>query len=232
MQYIKQVATHTLGSNTTSAILTLGGGISVPVGNTLCLVAGGAGTISRSVSSIVDSKGNTYELSLNSAGNTTPLCLAKAYITNALAPGDTITVTWSGTMATSMVSVHEFSGVTNVTVDKTATATATNTSPASAATATTTQADELLWGAVQVTWGVTTAVDDFTAAAGIELPTLLVATGSNQRALHPVYRIVSATGAYTTSGTLVTSNQWRASIATYKGTLTVATPRSQAVIIG
>lgn len=219
--FVKTVAALTNTTSGSSQVVTLGAGISVPAGNTIFLgIGGGTSGSTIQVTGITDSKGNTYELSVVSAGVNTPLTLARAYITNALAPGDTITITYNTLMPNDYIIINEFSGVANAAVDKTASAFATSTTPNSGNTATTVHANELLIGLLQTNWGDgETPSDIFTPATVTPAWTKIGFVGLPSvigRGLLMCYRYVSATGAYNLSGSISSSRQWRATIGTFQ----------------
>jgi hypothetical protein len=217
--YVKAVASGSVSDGTpiTDLVLTLAGGVSVPAGHTILLAAGGGAVSSRTVSTIVDSQGNTWELSRNDGSGSFPLCIAKCSLTTDLNAGDTITITWSGTMGTVIAVAHEFSNLGSAAVDQTASANGSTTAPSSGTTGATAVADELVFGAVLAVWVTVEPSDDFTPGAGYtELPAVLTTGGSSvHRALHTEYRLVSATGTYAADGTFATAHNWRASVATY-----------------
>ncbi len=104
-------------------------------------------------------------------------------------------------------------------MDQTATAVGNSSTPSSGATATTAQADEFVVGAIGAE--ARTSFDTMAAGASFTLlPAASADTGSSSSSItiYPEYRIVSATGAYTASGTLSSGNSrnWAADIVTYK----------------
>lgn len=222
------------GTTTTGGTLTLTlpGGVSCAVGNTVLVASGGLSTASCSLSSISDSKGNTWTTDINTASASTALAISRSTLTTALVPGDTITIAFTGgTLARVVAAASEWAGT--LTPDKSVTAAGTSTSPASGNTATTTTADELLYGAISRNPGSTVPVDgDFTAGASYtKLTPGLSNSGSNNKGIWPEYRVVSATGAYSASGT-IPNTAWRATLVTYSYTVVTSHPRSFAAVIG
>ncbi len=175
------------------------------------------------ISSITDTAGNQYILDVNVYNDI--LCTSvlwnvsiySAHNVNALSSGNTITITWDASADARAASASEFSGLaTSSALDKTNAGSGTGTSASSGSTSQTTQNDELLVGLVGVE-GPTG--DTFTTGPSYSL---LVRSGTSggQAAsnvtVNPEYRVVSSTGTYSASGTLGTSRNWGALIATYK----------------
>lgn len=216
MAWLRQLAQNATLVSGTALVLTVGAG-GAAVGTTVCVAATGAATGNRNVSSITDSRGNTYTRHLNATDIAAPLCLAMSRITTALVAGDTITVNFGLAMTAMAACAHVFDDVSGATVDKTSQNISSGTTVSSFATTATTTANELLFGAAQVQWGGTAPTDDFTATSSFtELPAVLTTgAGSDHRALFPMYRYVSATGTYAATGTIGTARNARTGIATY-----------------
>jgi hypothetical protein len=105
---------------------------------------------------------------------------------------------------------YEYAGLASASwLDKTAGATGTSTSPSSGATATTTVASEVLVGVVCAgnapTW---TPGTGYTTIEEFDINGAKIYAAEDQ--------VVLATGAYSATGTLGTSQDWAAVIATYK----------------
>ncbi len=171
-----------------------------------------------------DTGGNSYAVDSNVANGSATTgvrtVILSAQVTTALVSGNTITCTHPSVTARAL-SAHEFSGLaTSATVDKVATATGNNTAPSSGATTTTVQASELLVGGIGVE-GPTT--ETFTAGASYTIIGRAGTSGgtaANNITINPEYRIVSATGAFSASGTLSASRRWATPIVTYKAAAT------------
>ncbi len=108
-------------------------------------------------------------------------------------------------------------------IDKTAVATGSSTSPSSGATAATTQAYEIIVGAI----GTEGPVGDTKGAwsNGFQPIAYVGSSGgtpANNITLSVGYKIVSVTGAQTAAKTGITSRQWGAAVATYRGLVVVA----------
>lgn len=178
----------------------------------------------RTMTGVVDSKGNTYTLDVNDS--TTVAFIASGYISTALVNGDTITVTID-VAATFMGDAVEYTGiVSSGALDQTKTnSNGVSTSWTTTATAPTTQADELcvamarhgadIRSTPEGTW---TEESDFRAAT----------TG---RSMVTQYKIVSATGAYSGDGTWDSATGSTASIATYRGGSTPITGLRPAICL-
>ncbi len=192
----------------------------VAAGNTV-LVSFAMDPVSGTVS-VADSRGNTYtddaDIMNGTSGSGTGVrtVVLSAPVTTALVSGDTITITFPsvGSKAVSIYSVNDLISASRV--DKTATGTGNSSSPSSGATAATTHANELLIGAV----GSESKISSTTMTAGSSFTLLNNAsadTGNSSTSItvFPEYRIVSATGAQTAGGSLLSSDRWAAGIATY-----------------
>ncbi|HLK13067.1 MAG TPA: hypothetical protein VKW76_16950 [Candidatus Binatia bacterium] len=163
--------------------------------------------------SAADSAGNVYNVDVQGAATgLVRTVVLSAHGVIALAPGDVITVTHPSTTVRAL-SATEFSGLApTATLDQTQVAGGTGTAPASGATAPTTQPDELLIGAIGTDGPVT---DAFTAGTGYTALTGAGTAVGTDVTIDPEFAIVSATGAYAATGTLGTSRDWAAAIATY-----------------
>ena len=123
--------------------------------------------------------------------------------------------------------------------DKTAQSTGANTEPTSTATATLTQADELGIGAVGTEGPDGDTAGTWTTGAGN-------VSGNEQRlgttgggaasniTVSSAAEVLSATTAQTAAKTSITSRDWEAAVATYKGVATAAAlkTRYQAILVG
>ena len=193
------------GTGTTLILTTTG---TVSVGNTIIVAFAElhtTGTVSA-----VDSAGNTYhnDVDVNNTSGSRTVILS-APVTAQLSSGGTITVTFP-TATSRVMSVFYVSGLVQSAsaLDRTHSGTGNNASPSSGATTTTSQASEILIGAIS--WnsnGTMTVGSGFTLGTAATISSLEI---------QPEYEIVSTTSAYTATGT-ITSHQWAAVIATYKG---------------
>jgi hypothetical protein len=188
----------------------------VAVGNTIIVMFAMNPATSGTVS-VIDSRGNGYTSNADSGtGGTTRTLIFSASVNTALKTNDTITVTCPS-VTYKAVSIYSVSGLASASVvDKTHTGTGSSTSPSSGATSTTTQASELLIGAIGGAYHASTT---FTAGTGFTaLTSALADSGSSSSSvtIQPEYELVSATGAYSATGTLSTSRGWSAAIVTFK----------------
>jgi chitodextrinase len=158
---------------------------------------------SNTVTSVTDSKGNSYKLAVNYVSSSLGVAQSIYYASNiaaAAAGANTVTVKLSASTAYPDLRILEYSGVN--TLDKTASASGTATT-ASSGSATTTQASELLVGA-NYTWG-------YTSAAGSGY-TSRVITGDGSIAED---RTVSSTGSYSATASMSSSDNWAMQMATF-----------------
>lgn len=197
--------------NSVSMTLTAG----VPVGEHV-LVAGGCDGAGRVLSSVTDSRGNTYQIdhqTNNMTGSANPSFVASARVTTALQVGDTITATWATSFfSTRTAAAVKVSGLASSSwLDQHAgghtQSTGTDPTP-SVATPTTTQADEIVWGAIYFNSGSA-------ATPGTNYTEVHDFAGSGGRRLATEYRIISATGAQTVDWTIPDVHSAIA-VATYK----------------
>jgi len=160
------------------------------------------------ISSVTDTKGNTYALA---AGPTTFSGAASAIyyaknIVAAAAGANTVTVTFSAATGTPDLRVAEYSGI-NTTSPLDVTAVSTGTSITSdSGSATTTNANDLLVGVNAVLSG--------TAGAGTGYTSRQISTFDGNILED---KIVSATGAYSATATLSSSAAWIMQMAAFKG---------------
>jgi hypothetical protein len=180
----------------------------VPIGDTvLVAVTGSTNTIA--LSSVTDTKGNTYTILADVQGTTSRLSIAASVLTVALTTADTITATYATAQGIRAIVSNEFSGLT-ITQDVTAKAAAgTSTTPSTGASAATATANTLTFGAFSVSNA--TASGTFTQGTGYtkDLEATTGTTGTN-RSLATEHRINSATGTQTADGTYGTSMAWDA----------------------
>jgi hypothetical protein len=112
------------------------------------------------------------------------------------------------------VSIYSVAGLSSY-EDQDTTAIGSNTNPSSGATPNTTQATEIIFGAIG---GAYRASTTFTAGSGFTPLTSSLSDStrsSSSATIQPEYKIVGVTGAYTANGTLLTSRDWGAAVATY-----------------
>lgn len=174
--------------------------------------------------SCADSRGNTYtKVSDVSNASGTRNVIFSAPITTQVEIGDTITVTCPS-VEVRVQSTLKISDLTNGGVlDKTSTATGNSTAPASGAQ-TITAADEALIGNLSAYDGSVTVMSLDAVASGWTAATGLTANGlSSTVGVFPIYRVTSAVASHEASGTLNSTFQWSAAMATFyaPGTVTL-----------
>lgn len=221
---LRGTAVATAASTTIIVTLTSG----VPVGERVFAVAGGRGSGAQPASA-VDSKGNTYGLDRthNQADGNNTIGILSAPVTVALVTGDTVTVTFAGTVGPSIEAfVFSCSGLQASALDQVASASndlALSSAFSSGFASSTTVADELLIGAA-VFGGASVSL---TPGAGFtQLLAELSSSGaaSGDRPIWGEYRIVSATGSYQANGTDASTGNAGTLLATYKGQSSDVTP--------
>jgi hypothetical protein len=160
-----------------------------------------------------DTRGNPYTLAVEAddAGLVRTAILSAPVLTP-LTAGDTITVTHPPTTARAL-SAAAFTGVAvPAPLDRTATGAGTGTTPATALTAPSGSADELVLGAIGTDGP---ASDTLTPGAGFgALPSAGTATGTDAT-IYPEFLVTTTIGSYAASGTLSTSRDWAAAVATF-----------------
>lgn len=180
----------------------------VPIGDTV-LVAYVGSTTTSAVSSVTDTKGNTYTVLSDVAGTTSRIAIAASVLTVALTTADTITVNLAAASGIRTVVADEFSGLA-ITQDVAAkSAAGTSSTPSTGASAVTVTANTLTFAAFGVSNG--TASGTFTQGVGYTKD-LEVSTGTSgtNRSLATEHQINMLTGAQIANGTYGTSMAWDA----------------------
>jgi hypothetical protein len=185
----------------------------------------------RGTVSCSDDAGNTYNVDVDSdpvpagTGGSTSRTIICSSVNTAFALNNLafihITHPSSGLSPARAGSAMDVSGL--ISLDQTAFATGTGTAADSGSTATVTQDSELIVGAIGVTG---TSGDTFTPETGF---TVVGREGTNpgpvDRTINPEAEIVNApVTTYNATGTLSTSRDWAADVATYKDESPPATP--------
>lgn len=204
---LKENAVNASGQASIALVLTAGASV-----GDLVIVSLGYGKASNPSSfTVTDTGGNTWQLDRRddkTTSNTPHTAIFSAILTTALSAGDTITVTPDVTINYPIGAAYRVSGIAGASwLDQAAGSQGVSASPSSG-NVTTAQADELLWGVV-----CSGAPQAFTPGSGW---TEVTDTGNTTKRLAIQYQIVSATGTYTSDGTLAASADWTDSIATYK----------------
>jgi predicted ribosomally synthesized peptide with SipW-like signal peptide len=212
LEHVKEIGSAGCGTTSDTVTVPAGG---VPAGNTLIVRVGyqdrGGMGFAASVS---DSKGNSYQLTVNHINSQIRASIYRAYITAPLAAGDTITLTHPDIDSTA-IGVTEFRGVDAGAPDQTAANGGGGTNPS--ASVTTTNANDLVVGVVvhdefnsSTNPGGWAVLPTITQDCGVPPPhTLLTLLGG--------YRIESSTGTFTYDPTLGTFRTWADLVAAYFG---------------
>src|SRR5262249_11356187 len=170
-----------------------------------------------------DTKGNTYDCSeadvqngVSGSGLEARTVVCSARITTALTNGNQITVSLPLTHEKAMV-VSEFAGIAAVNrFDQRSTAIGNSTSPNSGSAPTTSQSNELLIGSIG--YEGRNLISN-TPPAGFTLIATRpagISSATKNVTISAEYRIVSAVGSYSASGTLSSVTGWAAAITTYR----------------
>src|SRR5947208_5777628 len=215
--FVKNIGTATgSSSGGTSITITLAAGVSVAAGNSI--IVSFVGPDLSGTYSATDSAGNSYSVNASGArAGTVRTVVLSAHNVNALASGNTITLTFPSTSNRRAVTADEFSGLAKTgTFDQSHTGNGSSTTPDSGFTATTAQGAELLLGAIGVAGA---GSDTFTAGndghGGTYTALTRVNSGGDIFYINPEYEIIAATNTYKATAT-ITSAGWAADIATYK----------------
>jgi hypothetical protein len=187
----------------------------VPVGRCLIAVALSQGG-SLPDAGVTDTKGNTWTLVAAIANGTNhAVGLAWCIVTTQLETTDVVTVDWGGNATCRTVYLDEFSGVSDVTPqDGSGSGSGSSTSPSVALSGSTTNADDLIFAVVGFGGGGATS---FTPDAGwTETNDVRQVDGTVNRNVASVYQVVSATGTYTASGSIPSSQPWTGVIVALK----------------
>lgn len=174
-------------------------------------IAGAIVSSTRNLSSVTDSKGNTYTLEAGvTTGTSEDITTASSRNATQLIGGDTITLTWSG-VATGHACAVAWSNRSQASApDVSRNNSGTGTAVSSLATGVTTQASEVAIGVVAAGTAVVVTED----AAYTNLCSITYAGAA--RRFNVAYRILTVTAAQTYAPTLATSQNWAALVQTYK----------------
>ena len=204
---LKELSVNSTGQSSITLVLTTGAAVGDLV--VVCLAYGRSS--SPSSFTVTDTGGNTWQLDRRddkTTNNTPHTAIFSAVLTTALAVSDTITVTPDVTINYPIAAAYKVSGVASSSWLDQATGSQGVSSSPSSGSVTTTEADEILFGAV-----CSGGPQAFTPGSGW---TELTDTGNTTKRLAVQYRIESATGSYTSDGTLAASADWTDSIVSYK----------------
>ncbi len=203
--FVKNVGSHGVNATTRSITVPAGG---CAAGNVIVIRSTHTGT-TTTVSSVTDSRGNTYsEIGASVASGTSFASeMWAATLTTALQAGDTITVTYSAKVNGPAIA-DEFSGVTLTEDFADISASGTSTTPSSGAQ-TPTQAAVLLIGQVAFAASSDTTTEDSDSAGGDTWHSLTFLT-SGTRGDHGAYKITTSAVSQTYNPTLSGSVAWMA----------------------
>ena len=209
-------------TTTTASTISLAVTAAAPVGSTVVVAAGQTDT---TLSSLTDSRGNSYTVDRSTVTNGSDadarVAIGSARLTTALQAGDTITATFAAnTKSVRVISAAAFSGLaTTGWADQSATnTTGSGTSLTSGTSPTTTNHTELVIGAfgtAAATTGTFTASNGFTAAnTNTALNTGHVQ--SDDLGVHLAWKVVTTTGTQQATGSLTISGAYAGALQTYK----------------
>jgi len=184
-------------------------GSSTTAGNLIFVTVVGDGGTIPTITSITDSKGNTYtKITDSQIGSAINMVAFYTKITTG-GSSHTITATWNDTSENIRVVAQEFSGFTgNPTIDQVVVASGSSTTPASGATGTTARANEIVIGML-AKQGTTASV----ATAGTGFSNLVVVNDNDNAGQES--QIVSSISTYNATFTLSVSRAWLAGIVTF-----------------
>lgn len=212
--YIQSVSKPSTG---VSPMTSLAFGSSTTTGNLIVVTVSDNGGVTNGITSVTDSKGNTYtKIPNESDGSST---LSMWYAKNITGGAShTVTIAWN----TSLVSqasfiAQEFSGSdTTSPLDRYTSAHSTSTTPSSGATPTTTTDAQL------VVAGVAYFSTNTTTTLGSGYSNL-ASTGITNANVSMESKVISSAAAQTGTFTLAASKSWAAGVATFKATGGTAT---------
>jgi hypothetical protein len=205
---VRQVGqNHNTTTNTTVAV-TLS--VTPAAGNTLIGYMRGGSNFA--LSSISDTKGNTWTIDAVTASTNTTAAVYSCQPTTPLVSGDVVTFTLAGSAASKTASIYEFSGVLNPSpVDQTAIANSgtTNTTGSAGPTATLTGSNDLVFTGCATSTSNTSTYN----ASGYTMINTSLGTAFAGGA----YKILSgSTAAQSVTYTWTTTGNWAVALATYK----------------
>jgi hypothetical protein len=202
MSYINEVAryTHDTTGQTVATVPILA---PVPVGEFIVMPVNIPAGISVAISSVTDSKGNTWTLRAteNAATANYQLYVYTCIPTTALTTSDHITITAASSITKWMVLAHHFDDITSF--DVSAVGTSTTSTMTTGTTATAANNDQLLYCAFA--WTDASSTVAMTPAAGFDTPAAGKATcspSSAPRALESQWTYVSTPGTRSSGATL------------------------------
>lgn len=188
----------------------------IPQGSLIVVIAANnTGATGSQLTSVTDSKGNTYSVDqAEDAGGSglAAVGIASAQAATALAPGDTITTTLSnGRTGHGMIVGYVLGNATSSAKDKSNSNNSASGNSPTTTTAATTQANEIVFGAV-----MESSTGAVTEAAGYSNIASLSFAGATRK-VNAAYKIVAATGAQTYNPGLTGSPAYAVLCCAYKG---------------
>jgi chitodextrinase/lysophospholipase L1-like esterase len=214
---VKEVGSANYASSTNANSLT----ITVPAagvtkGDTIIIMAGNSGS-SIYANKVTDTRGNAYKVDVRKSSTATSVntTLLSATVNTALVGGDTIKITFSGSVGFLQALATDWQGIISGTgrLDAKATRQGNATSLSTNATPATVQGNELVIGSfAAATPGGFTAGTSYAPFA----TQLKGQVGTTYRNQWQEYRLVSSTGSYNATATSSQTTQYAGAVATYK----------------
>lgn len=214
-----EIGSNTSLSGSSISIAVPAGG--VPAGASI-LVAFGNGDGGESGYSVADDASNSYTIDVidSQPGGVFRTCfLASAHDVSALDEGETITISFGGTEFRNTAIAAYVTGLeTSSVLDQSNSDTGASTTPSSG-DITTTQADEIIFGVLNIKNADASEITDDGDYNTIDE---IDSGGSTNNTLHLAYRIVSSTETNNFAPTIANSDNWIAIVASYKGAAAAA----------
>lgn len=109
LSYVQRIATAQHNAAATTTVLTV---VKATAAGSVVVLSAGSSSTGSTITSITDSRGNTWTVVGSTTNGTAVRCsVATTPASTPLRVGDTITVTWSGSVTTAGIAVDEFRGV-------------------------------------------------------------------------------------------------------------------------
>lgn len=217
---ITTVGTATANANTTALAVTINRPVAVGATLLMGLVWESAAGSVPTISSIVDTRGNTWTTTPDdsaNSGTTVAGAIVRARVTTALIPGDTVTVTLSVARARWAVQIDRVPDLAVNPLDQHTHNTGASASLSTGTTTATVARAEFVYAIFGIGPGKTITLPSGWGGG----PKVESTNGAADRAIQTMWLYVSATGAQAGTLTLDSSSTYMAAVATYK----VAIPR-------
>lgn len=226
IRFLGEIGRNSAPSGGTTLVITVGQ--AVPAGSCV-IVCCGRTTNSIALSSVTDSRSNTYAIDVTrtSSSGARSGNIARSIISTALQVDDTITLTFGSSVSSMGAVAMAFSGIASSPFDVSASDDAgTGTTASSGDVPTPAESYELQIGLVFESGG---SSDTFTATESWNARSRLHwdQGGGVNRAVNAMWRVVSskeAVAGWRANGTLNTSRAWMAAIGTYKASVVPSPP--------